>query len=202
MTSRKTHRQRCGNAIWPRAVAVAATLVLQLAVVALAEDGAKSPPVPPAGDPRIEITSSATSWDNLSELFLGNTPAAPFGDGSVFVMRGELRNKSGQPVHHVVLRYELLDDKGKVIHDAEGFNRSAEAMRPDEEGAVHVDQVKPIPAGGVDSYRMVFFHDEVPHFTSQRVRVVEVHDQAPAAVQAPAVVQPPKATQPKDSQAK
>jgi hypothetical protein len=131
------------------------------------------------GDPnRIEITSTASSWDNLSELFLGTTPAAPFGEGSMFVMRGELRNRSDRPVHHVVLRYELLDDKGKVLHDVEGFNRSAESMRPDEDGNVHAEQVRSIPAGGVDSYRMVFFHDEVPRFTSQRVRVSEVHTEA------------------------
>ena len=124
---------------------------------------------------RIEITSTASSWDNLSELFLSTTPAAPFGEGSMFVMRGELRNKGDKPVHHVVLRYELLDDKGKVLQDVEGFNRSAEGMRPDEEGHTHPQEVNPIPAGGVDSYRMVFFHDEVPRFTSQRVRVAEVH---------------------------
>ena len=128
----------------------------------------------PAAD-RIEITSTNASWDNLSELFLGSTPAAPFGEGSVFVMRGELRNKGDKPVRYVVLRYELLDDKGKVLTDAEGFNRSAESMRPDEEGKVRAEEVKSIPAGGVDTYRMVFFHDEVPHFTSQRVRVSEVH---------------------------
>lgn len=124
---------------------------------------------------RIEITSTASSWDNLSELFLGSTPAAPFGEGSVFVMRGELRNKGDAPVRYVVLRYELLDDKGNVLENTEGYNRAAEAMRPDEEGHAHPADVKSIPAGGVDSYRMVFFHDEVPRFSSQRVRVAEVH---------------------------
>jgi hypothetical protein len=140
----------------------------------------------PAADSDIEITSSAASWDNLSELFLGNTPAAAFGDGSVFVMRGELRNKGKTSVHHVVLRYELLDAAGKVIHDAEGYNRAAEAMRPDEEGTVRTERVVPLAAGASDSYRMVFFHDEVPKFTSQRVRVVEVHEQPPAGGQAKA----------------
>jgi hypothetical protein len=134
-------------------------------------------------DRRIEITSSAASWDNLSELFLGNTPASPFGDGSVFVMRGELRNKGTTSVHHIVLRYELLDASGKVLHDAEGYNRAAEAMRPDEEGAVRSERVVPLAPGATDSYRMVFFHDEVPRFASQRVRVVEIHEQPPAAGQ-------------------
>jgi hypothetical protein len=137
-----------------------------------------------AADRRIEITSSAASWDNLSELFLGNTPASPFGDGSVFVMRGELRNKGTSSVHHVVLRYELLDASGKVLHDAEGYNRAAEAMRPDEEGAVRSERVVPLAPGATDSYRMVFFHDEVPKFASQRVRVVEIHEQPPAGGQA------------------
>ncbi|MFN2427544.1 MAG: FxLYD domain-containing protein [Candidatus Binatia bacterium] len=150
---------------------------------------------PPVGETRIEIVAPASSWDNLSELFLGTTPAAPFGDGSVFVMRGSLRNTSDRAVHHIVLRYELLDSDGKVLHDAEGYNRGAESMRPDEEGRVHEEFVTPIPAGGVDSYRMVFFHDEVPRFTSQRVRVVEVHDQgaaAPAPQAAPVVETPRK----------
>lgn len=97
----------------------------------------------------------------------------------MFVMRGELRNTTDHPIHHVVLRYELLDDQGKVVHDAEGYNRSAEDMRADEEGKVHAEKVKPIPAGGTDAWRMVFFHDEVPRFTSQRVRVTEVHEKAP-----------------------
>jgi hypothetical protein len=144
-----------------------------------------------AADRRIEITSSAASWDNLSELFLGNTPASPFGDGSVFVMRGELRNKGTSSVHHVVLRYELLDASGKVLHDAEGYNRAAEAMRPDEEGAVRSEQVVPLAPGATDSYRMVFFHDEVPRFASQRVRVVEVHDQPPAGGPAKAAAADP-----------
>jgi hypothetical protein len=135
---------------------------------------------PPSDDSRIEVSNSAASWDNLSELFLGNTPAAPFGDGSVFVMRGDLRNKGTASVHHVVLRYELLDASGKVVHDAEGYNRAAEAMRPDEEGSVRAERVVPLAPGATDSYRMVFFHDEVPRFASQRVRVVEAHEQAPA----------------------
>ena len=167
-------------AVTARIVAIAAAATLQLAVErqASADNTAPAPPVAPpisAAGERVEVTKTASSWDNLSELFLGSTPAAPFGEGSVFVMRGELRNRGDRPVRYVVLRYELLDDKGKVLHDMEGYNRSAEAMRPDEEGKVHPEDVKPIPAGGVDSYRMVFFHDEVPRFTSQRVRVTEVH---------------------------
>ena len=124
---------------------------------------------------RIEITSSATSWDNLSDLFLGNTPAAPFGEGSMFVMRGELRNKGDAPVRYVVLRYELLDAKGIVFLDAEGYNRSAESMRPDEEGHVHPEQFKAIPAGGADSNQKKNNHDKKPQIVSQRVRVAEVH---------------------------
>ncbi len=163
-------------------VVVAFVHALASAPFANAEESAGVPPT--REDTRIEITSSAASWDNLSELFLGNTPAAPFGDGSVFVMRGELRNKSGASVHHVVLRYELLDASGKVLHDAEGYNRSAESLRPDEEGTVRADRVVPLAPGATDSYRMVFFHDEVPRFASQRVRVVEIHDQPTAGEKA------------------
>ncbi|MEO5739522.1 MAG: FxLYD domain-containing protein [Vicinamibacterales bacterium] len=135
---------------------------------------------------RVEITKSASSWDNLSELFLSGTPAEPFGEGSVFVMRGELRNRSTEPVGYVVLRYELLDEKGKVLQDMEGYNQSAEGMRPDEEGNIHPEKVKPIPAGGVDTYRMVFFHDEVPKFAKHRVRVTEIHNQGASKIEQPA----------------
>jgi hypothetical protein len=151
------------------------TLLVALALGALPANAGESATAP-AADSDIEITSSAASWDNLSELFLGNTPAAAFGEGSVFVMRGELRNKGKTSVHHVVLRYELLDASGKVLHDAEGYNRAAESMRPDEEGTVRAERVVPIASGATDSYRMVFFHDEVPRFASQRVRVTEVHE--------------------------
>lgn len=171
--------RRCGRFSRRRSVSLAMALV----VLATASNaGAAGEPTKPAGpapevqaNSRIEITSSASSWDNLSELFMGATPAAPFGEGSMFVMRGELRNKGDAPVRYVVLRYELLDDKGNVLQDVEGYNRNAESMRPDEEGHAHPQDVKAIPAGGVDSYRMVFFHDEVPRFASQRVRVSEVH---------------------------
>jgi hypothetical protein len=164
--------------------AITALLLVSMAwTTAPGDEGTSAAPSaasPPAsGDARIEITRSAASWDNLGDLFLGSTPAAPFGEGSVFVMRGELRNTSSKPIRYIVLRYELLDDKGAVLQDMEGYNRSAESMRPDEEGNVHAELVKPIPAGGVDSYRMVFFHDEVPRFKSQRVRVVEVHEDHP-----------------------
>ena len=159
------------------------SLMVSVALLSLAsgaasagETAAPASPAPEVQpDSRIEITSTASSWDNLSELFLGSTPASPFGEGSVFVMRGELRNKGDAPVKYIVLRYELLDDKGNVLNTAEGYNRSAEQMRPDEEGNAHPQEVKSIPAGGSDSYRMVFFHDEVARFVSQRVRVAEVH---------------------------
>ena len=43
---------------------------------------------------------------------------------------------------------------------------------------MRLDRVVPLTPGATDSYRMVFFHDEVPRFANQRVRVVEVHEQA------------------------
>jgi len=159
-------------------VPVAALLAqILFAGTSVAEESAKPAPVPPGRAAQtVEITSSASSWDNLSDLFLGNTPAAPFGEGSMFVMRGELRNTGKNPVRYVVLRYELLDDQGKVVKDVEGYNRNAESMRPDEEGKIYPDKVTPIAAGGTDSYRMVFFHEEVPRFASQRVRITEIHE--------------------------
>jgi hypothetical protein len=171
------HRTNAAGASRVVAPVVAVLALFLLAGPAMGEENAKAAPALPAGGAEsVEIASSASSWDNLSDLFLGNTPAAPFGEGSMFVMRGELRNTGKRPVRYVVLRYELLDDQGKVVKDIEGYNRNAESMRPDEEGKVHAEKVTPIPAGGTDSYRMVFFHDEVPRFASQRVRVTEVHE--------------------------
>ncbi|HYB99411.1 MAG TPA: hypothetical protein VEC57_09820 [Candidatus Limnocylindrales bacterium] len=123
----------------------------------------------------IEIRNIATSWDNLSELFSGGSMANPFSEGSVFVIRGELINRSGSPVHHVLLRYELLGPTGEVVHDLEGYNRLAEAMRPDESGKVDSAAVRSIPPRGSDTFRMVFFSEEIPRFSSHRVRVIEVH---------------------------
>ncbi|HYC55437.1 MAG TPA: hypothetical protein VEL28_10945 [Candidatus Binatia bacterium] len=131
-----------------------------------------------AAEAPIEIRNVATSWDNLSELFSGGSMASPFAEGSVFVVRGELINRSGRPVHHVLLRYELLDGAGAVVHDLEGYNRLAEAMRPDESGKVDEAAVRAIPPRGSDTFRMVFFSEEIPRFASHRVRVVEVHDGA------------------------
>lgn len=127
----------------------------------------------------VVLTKPKSSWDNLADIFFGAAMATPFSEGSVFVMSGELSNKNPYPLAYVVLRYELLDDKGNVMLDAEGYNRGAEAMRKDELGKSYPEDVKPIAAGGVDAYRMVFFHDEVPRFTSQRVRVVQVHKAKP-----------------------
>jgi len=133
---------------------------------------------PAAQKAEIEIRSVATSWDNLSELFTGGGLATPFSEGSVFVVRGELINTTPHPIHHVVLRYELLGDDGKVVHDLEGFNRLAEAMRPDESGKVDEAAVRAIAPRATDTFRMVFFSEEIPRFTSHRVRVVEVHGAA------------------------
>lgn len=174
---RNPHRRNASGASRVIAPVAAVFVLLFFAGPALGEENAKAAPALPAGGAEsVEISSSASSWDNLSDLFLGNTPAAPFGEGSMFVMRGELRNTGKRPLRYVVLRYELLDDQGKVVKDIEGYNRNAESMRPDEDGKVHPEKVTPIPAGGTDSYRMVFFHDEVPRFASQRVRVTEVHE--------------------------
>lgn len=153
----------------------ATALVAVAAVFATVPAHADETSAPSKSVPAVEIRKVESSWDNLAELFLSGTPAAPFSEGSVFVVRGELANTSGTTVHHVTLRYELLDERGNVVADAEGFNRSAESMRPDEDGHVASDEVVPLAAGAVDTFRMVFFPDEIPAFREPRVRVAEVH---------------------------
>lgn len=145
------------------------------------EAAAPAPKAPANADDqgagRVDLFDIETSWDDLSSLFLGTGGGAtPFGAGSVFVVRGSLRNRSGEPIHHIVLRYELLDAGGNVVLVQEGYNRSAELIddgRPVDPGAE--SDVRPIGPGARDTFRMVFFGDEVPAFESQRVSVVSVH---------------------------
>lgn len=86
----------------------------------------------------------------------------------LFVVAGRLENLSGQALAHVELLFELLDADGNVVASEEGFNRKAEALFDDVDEAAAIES---IPAGGDDSYRMIFFGDEVPGFDAPRVSV-------------------------------
>lgn len=89
------------------------------------------------------------------------------------VISGTVENVAKEPVHHVVLRYELLDATGKVVYREEGFNRSAEALAGSKLEAG--DVVTPISPGGRDSFRMLLIPEDLPRFETARVAVLRVY---------------------------
>ena len=89
------------------------------------------------------------------------------------VISGTVENVAKDPVHHVVLRYELLDASGKVVYREEGFNRSAEALAGSRLEAG--DVVTPISPGGMDSFRMLLIPEDLPKFETARVAVLRVY---------------------------
>ena len=97
--------------------------------------------------------------------------------GGLFVISGTLRNDSEKSIHHVLLRFELVDDSGDVVYRYDGYNRSAEGMltvegdpAPEQARA----QVEPIQPDQSDTYRMIFIGDEIPPFNHPKVSIVSV----------------------------
>ena len=91
----------------------------------------------------------------------------------LFVISGTIENVTASSVHHVVLRYELVGDDGKVVYRDEGFNRSAEALAAPK--AVDAGEVVPIASGATDTFRMIFLSDELPAFARTRVTIARVY---------------------------
>jgi len=124
-----------------------------------------------AGAGGVLITKTHGSWDDLSTLFMGGgTSATPFSVGSIFVLTGEIKNISDETLDHALLRYELVDEDENVVVTQEGYNRAAENLM---EGSATSISPKPLPPGASDSFRMVFFGEETPHFATHRVTVVK-----------------------------
>jgi hypothetical protein len=131
-------------------------------------------PAPVPGDAndsaRVRITETRSYWTSF--MGGGGFVLQPESDlfesrDGLFVVAGRLQNRSDRALDHVELLFELLDADGKVVASQEGFNRRAEALFDDEEDAA----IEAIPAGGDDSYRMIFFGDEIPSFKTPRVSV-------------------------------
>lgn len=91
----------------------------------------------------------------------------------LYVISGTIENTAQQAVDHVVLRFELVDAKGKVVYRDEGFNRSAEALAAPK--PIDGGDVVPIAAGGSDSFRMILLSQELPDFETPRVTVMRVY---------------------------
>jgi Protein of unknown function (DUF3179) len=132
-----------------------------------------------AGNAAVEIVTHRAYWTSLLGLahrVVGDAAQAP----KLLVIRGDLRNASEHPLHHVVLLYELLDDSGTVVAAEHGYNLSGEALRqnadqPILEGDVGMTVVENTPLimpGDTDAFRMILVSDEIPAFISYRVRVV------------------------------
>jgi hypothetical protein len=101
---------------------------------------------------------------------------------------GDVENKSGKPLQYVKMEIDLLDKDGKVVKTLEGYNQEAEflagvdategidtgeAAEPFEK---KLARVKPIPAGGKDSFRIGIGKNDIPKkpkFTAYKVRIVE-----------------------------
>jgi len=91
----------------------------------------------------------------------------------ILVLTGTVENTSAQAVHHVVLRYELVDKRGKVVYRDEGFNRAAEALASPT--PILVTDVKSLAPGATDTFRMLMLPGELPPFEKTRISVVRVY---------------------------
>jgi hypothetical protein len=122
----------------------------------------------------VEVASVDGYWSSMLGL-VGDDPAESRPTPtSIYVVSGKLHNVSARLIHHVQLRFELLDAAGTVVHREVGFNRSAEVLRAAPTGKHDAPAVEPIAPGGTDSFRMLFFGDELPEFADMRVEVLAV----------------------------
>ena len=130
------------------------------------------------GSAAVDIVRHRAYWTSLLGLVhrvVGDAAEAP----KLLVIRGELRNVSARPLHHVELVYELLDGAGAVVASERGFNLAGEALRPVEGDQMLVGPhvrilgaTAPVMPGDVDAFRMIFISDEIPAFATYRVRVI------------------------------
>ena len=119
----------------------------------------------------VEVSDLEGYWSTLLGIEGGDPSLSHNHPARLYVIRGNLKNNSTGSIHHVELRFELLDSDGSVVYQETGFNRSAEALRRPVNGE---PPVEPIPAGATDSFRMLLFGDELPEFADIRVEVARV----------------------------
>ncbi len=124
----------------------------------------------------IEIVELRDYWTSITGTLVLQPEADPFSRGGIYVVAGKIRNNSGRPVHHVRLRFELVDAQGRTVYSEEGYNRAAEAMieldRPGQQPTAEMKAIVPIPPGGTDTFRMIFIGEELPRFERPRVTVI------------------------------
>ena len=99
------------------------------------------------------------------------------GSESVFLITGQVKNLKDTPLSYVKFQYELLGQDDIVVFRDYGYNRKAEALRDEdyESGTVSFADkgIEHIKAGAHESFRFLFFENDVPEFSSYRIRVIE-----------------------------
>ena len=139
----------------------------------------RTKPAAPTGTAKgirdVAIPTHAANWTTVFGLSDGSVDG---GDApSLLVVSGEIRNVAPYTLDHVKLAFELLDANGRVVAREEGYNLGAEGLRrittPVPVPAEGPASVTPVPKGGTDTFRMMFFRDETPPFHAYRIRVLE-----------------------------
>lgn len=138
--------------------------------------GAASP-APPSDPPGNAISSRAIQVIEHS-AYWADLPGLPTADAdphgaTLLVVSGSLRNRSRLPVHHVRLRFELLDKSGTVVAAEEGFSRSGEQLKPVSGVDEPSHPTPPLPPQATDRFRMLFVRADLPAFERYVVHVVD-----------------------------
>jgi hypothetical protein len=117
----------------------------------------------------VRIESQTSYWTGLVHGFSSGDGFDDVTGRGLFVISGTVKNVSASPIHHVTLRYELLDEDGNVVTYEEGYNVAAEVLLASPPAR---DVVVPIAPGGSDRFRMIFLASELPRFDEPRVSVI------------------------------
>ncbi len=124
----------------------------------------------------VELSGIEGYWTSLTPVAVGSVGSDGLGQKGLYIVHGNVRNTSSRALHHVRLRFELLDASGKLVYFEEGVNRKAEALLDTrsfggelEDGSVSIDGIAP---GGSDSFRMAFIPSDIPPFEDRRVIVI------------------------------
>src|ERR1051325_3420101 len=91
---------------------------------------AKAPTGTAVSSQTVTILTHSAYWTDVFGLAPQSTGSAKKKEPAVLVVRGELRNVSKSPLHHVELQIDLLDSEGTVVLSESTYNYGAEMLRP------------------------------------------------------------------------
>jgi len=124
----------------------------------------------------VELSGVEGYFTSLAPVAIGSVGPDGLGSKGLYIVHGKVRNVSDHPVHHIRLRFELVDDSGKFVYFEEGVNRKAERLLDTRSFGGELDDASvSVPAlapGESDTFRMAFIPGDVPPFKSQRVIVI------------------------------